>query len=246
MKQWFELLKARYQKEPPHQRRFAFCLALSWILHILFILPGHGDSPSSAKGKTLTVSFSIKKSQQITHQPNIKVQSPQESPLLIAHKIPSPVFAPFPQTDTRSESVPLEKVASVAEVIGEGANESVASETVSTVKNDSLVPWEELASPYFKSSEVDIIAQPIGNLIFDYPIDTTQQQLGEILLEVLVDENGFVVASHVLESTLPESYSELAQAKLAQTQYSPAFKNGVAVKNRKKLLLQFDPAFGFN
>lgn len=94
---------------------------------------------------------------------------------------------------------------------------------------------------YFKSNQVDIRAEPVQPLAFNFPIGDGLPAIGIVQLEVLVDREGNVTGTNVL-SVVPrnERFPEMAIAGLQGARFTPAYLSGRAVNSIKLLEIVFD------
>lgn len=95
---------------------------------------------------------------------------------------------------------------------------------------------------YYLSSEVDTRAEPLNEVDLVYPLIPYQHRLrGSVQLNIFVNEQGGIDKVVVVESKPPGLFEEAALQAIAQLKFSPATKNGLPVKNRKTIEVNFDP-----
>ncbi len=98
------------------------------------------------------------------------------------------------------------------------------------------------ADIYYASNEVDIRAEPLGEVNLIYPIIPYQQRLsGSVTLNIFVNEGGGIDKTVVVESKPTGIFDEAALQAVAKLKFSPAIKDRKPVKNRKTIVVNFDP-----
>jgi len=96
---------------------------------------------------------------------------------------------------------------------------------------------------YYPAKQLDVYPQPLGQIRLDYPESAASAKVdGRLLVLLLIDEFGVVNDASVVESQ-PEGYFEdAALAVFRAARFSPAQKQGRAVKSR--VLLQVKYLYG--
>ena len=95
---------------------------------------------------------------------------------------------------------------------------------------------------YYLSSEVDTRAEPLNEVDLIYPLIPYQQRIrGSVQLNIFVNEQGGIDKVVVVEAMPPGLFEKAALQAVEQLKFSPAIKNGLPVKNRKTIEVNFDP-----
>ncbi len=96
---------------------------------------------------------------------------------------------------------------------------------------------------YFPSREVDVAAQAINDVMLHYPPAAYRQGIaGEVKLRVFINEKGAVDDATIVEAEPKETFDDAAFAAATQLLYTPAMKDGLAVKSVKVIAIVFDPS----
>lgn len=98
------------------------------------------------------------------------------------------------------------------------------------------------ADKWFSADELDVRAEPLRDISIDYPAALQSTgTVGRVQVLLFIDERGFVRRSRVVAAT-PEGFFEKAALEpWNDVRFSPAMKNGAAVKSRKLIELYFSP-----
>lgn len=100
---------------------------------------------------------------------------------------------------------------------------------------------------YYKASEVDVRAQPINDVQLIYPKAAYEMRLkGRVVLSILINEHGTIDALSVVEADPSGFFEDHALAATRALTFSPAMKNGRAVKSQKRIEVTFDPYESIN
>lgn len=95
---------------------------------------------------------------------------------------------------------------------------------------------------YYLSSEVDIRAEPLNEVNLVYPLKPYQQRIrGSVRLHIFVNERGGIDKIVMVDAKPAGLFEEAALEAVTKLEFSPAIKNGVPVKNRKTVEVNFDP-----
>jgi protein TonB len=95
---------------------------------------------------------------------------------------------------------------------------------------------------WFSADEVSVRAEPLTPVQIDYPVELAERgTVGRVLLLLHVDERGLVRKAQVEESIPEGVFDKAALAAWADVRFSPAMKDGLAVKSRKLLEISFFP-----
>lgn len=95
---------------------------------------------------------------------------------------------------------------------------------------------------YYPVRQLDVYPQPLTPLKLDYP--ATARADGRLLVLLLIDEFGIVNEASIVEAEPPGYFEEAALAVFRAARFSPAQKQGKAVKSRA--LLQVNYIYGDN
>lgn len=116
-------------------------------------------------------------------------------------------------------------------------------EVTKTIKNktqnSSLLPLEE--PRYYRFEELD--AKP--TVVED--IDTNAKSLskypdgGSLTLQLWIDEMGSVIRIKIIETDLPQEFSNKAKFEFFKVKFSPALKNNQFVKSTAKITVKYNP-----
>jgi protein TonB len=93
---------------------------------------------------------------------------------------------------------------------------------------------------YYPAKQLDVYPQPLNPIRLDYPESAAKSKLdGRVLVLLLIDEFGVVNDASVVEAQ-PEGYFEdAALAVFRAARFSPAQKQGNAVKSRVMLQVKY-------
>ena len=96
---------------------------------------------------------------------------------------------------------------------------------------------------YFLASEVDVPAQVINDVLLRYPPEAFERGIeGEVILRIYINEAG-TIDDIEIRNAVPKGLFEDAALEAAwQLRYSPALKNGRAVRNVRTISIVFDPS----
>ena len=94
---------------------------------------------------------------------------------------------------------------------------------------------------WYLASEVDVRAEPITEIRLRYPPDLTDRVTGTVRVRVFIDEGGVVRKLQIAASDPPGLFDEAAKQGWQDVRFSPARRNGVAVKSQKLIELTFTP-----
>lgn len=171
-------------------------------------------------------------------------------------QLTSPIYARL-EAAANSEPQPRAAEPAAAERIDAAARERVWSEPAANLarpkresRRDAIAP---AAAPpasgespsgrdptYYPARVLDVYPQPLESIKLDYPDRAAAQRLdGELLLLLLIDEFGAVNDASVVEAR-PAGYFEAdALSVFRATRFSPAQKQGLAVKSRVLLQVRY-------
>ncbi len=153
------------------------------------------------------------------------------SPLHTAFKSPPADSA----AELVAEAVPVPAAASATQDISQNGEEPAAASGFTA----GAFP---LPDRWLSADELSVRAEPLTDVQVDYPAELAQRGLvGRVRLLLHIDERGIVRKAQIEES-LPEGvFDGAALTAWADVRFSPAMKDGLAVKSRKLLEISFLP-----
>lgn len=95
---------------------------------------------------------------------------------------------------------------------------------------------------HYPASELDIYPQAVTPIAPVYPPEAATIQGAAVTLLVLVDDAGGVVATSVVDATAGTLFEEAAIEAVARAAFSPARKEGRAVRSQILIKVEFDAA----
>jgi TonB family protein len=96
---------------------------------------------------------------------------------------------------------------------------------------------------YYLSSEVDAPAQVINDVLLRYPPNAFERGIGgEVLLRIYINEAGTIDDIEIRDAVPKGLFEDAALEAAWQLLYSPALKDGRAVKNVRTIGIVFDPS----
>jgi len=99
-----------------------------------------------------------------------------------------------------------------------------------------------VAPHYFESTEVDVPARIVNDVMLHYPPSAYKQRIsGEVKLKLFINQTGEVDEVAVVTSDPIEIFDQAAVDAAKQLRYSPAFKDGAQVRTTKTIVITFDP-----
>jgi protein TonB len=146
---------------------------------------------------------------------------------------PAPLHAALvPFLDTRTAAN------DVVQDFKDATGDSAAAPAAETRANTAIPAPDR----WFPAEELSVRAEPLDNVHIDYPPELAASgALGAVRLLLHIDERGFVRKAHV-EASLPhDAFGDAALNAWKQVRFTPAQKDGVAVKSRKRLEISFSP-----
>ena len=100
-----------------------------------------------------------------------------------------------------------------------------------------------LPSPdrWFKRSELDTVATPVTAVKLEYPEAAKSRRAARIEVRLFIDERG-IVRTAAIESPGPErAFDDAAVRAWHRVRFSPAMKDGGAVKSQQVIEVDFQP-----
>lgn len=99
-----------------------------------------------------------------------------------------------------------------------------------------------LADTWYSASELDVRAEPLTDVRLDYPEALEGSGIaGRVRLLLFIDERGVVRKTRVAASEPERVFDQAAIKGWQDVRFTPAVKNGIAVKSQKLLELDFSP-----
>lgn len=106
-------------------------------------------------------------------------------------------------------------------------------------QNRSALPLPEM---WYPATELDVLAEPLTPAKLVYPEEHIAQAIvTRVRVRLFVDEGGVVRKLEVVESGAEPAFEAAAKKAWESMRFSPAVKDGVAVKSQKLLELEFLP-----
>ena len=98
---------------------------------------------------------------------------------------------------------------------------------------------------HYAARDLDVYPQPLNRIEPAYPREALAGETGgSVTLLLLIDESGRVTDVSVVDASAQDEFNESALQALAAAAYTPAQKNGRAVRSRILVKVDFDPARG--
>jgi protein TonB len=95
---------------------------------------------------------------------------------------------------------------------------------------------------YYASSEVDVRAEPVGDMPLVYPRLAYQQRVaGKVVVSILINQRGSVDDVTIVKAEPPGVFEEAALSAAHVLKFSPALRTGRVVKSKKLVEVNFDP-----
>ena len=99
-----------------------------------------------------------------------------------------------------------------------------------------------IPNKWYTATEVDVRAEPLGEVRLEYPQELEGTGIpGRVRIALYIDERGIVSRLEVTEAEPSRLFDKAAIAAWRDVKFSPAKKDGVAVKSQKLLELDFRP-----
>lgn len=99
-----------------------------------------------------------------------------------------------------------------------------------------------LTGKWYEASEVDVRAEPLTRVELAYPAELEGTGIvGRVRVLLFIDERGRVLKARIAASEPPRVFDQAAIKGWQDVRFSPARKEGVAVKSQKLLELDFQP-----
>ncbi len=107
---------------------------------------------------------------------------------------------------------------------------------------DSGIARLPLPHTWHEAADLDVRAEPLSNVQIEYPEALDGSGIiGRVRVLLFIDERGVVRKAQIAASEPKRTFDEAAIKGWQDVRFSPAMKNGVAVKSRKLLELDFVP-----
>lgn len=111
-----------------------------------------------------------------------------------------------------------------------------------TIQPGATYPLNLPFDIYYASSDVDKRAEPDSEVELIYPVKAYQQRIsGTVRLNLFVNERGELDRIVVVHAQPQGVFEDAALEAVRALKFSPAIKNGLPVKNRKTIEVNFDP-----
>jgi protein TonB len=159
----------------------------------------------------------------------------------VLHAVLKPLHAAFESSPADSAE---EIVADAAPVPSTSALTQTTSQTAARPASTSGITAGTFPVPdrWMAADELSVRAEPLTHVQIDYPDKLANSGVtGRVRLLLHIDERG-VVRKAQIEESIPEGvFDSAALAAWADVPFSPAMKEGVAVKSQKLLEISFLP-----
>ena len=207
--------------------RLLIALALSLTLHAFLLYQYASHFKSSARPGLSIISARIADSTPALPHSARLLQTPRQS-VSGRQASPSPSALPV--------AVPAADVAVLDEpVSGEPQDSepvSIAPESLETAAAQPGPSASDLPDPvHYPAKELDVYPRLLGPLVIDYP-EAAGQQAGRVTLLLLVDESGRVTGVSVVDAQPEGVYEDAVTRAYSGAAFSPARKEGRAVRSR--------------
>ena len=95
---------------------------------------------------------------------------------------------------------------------------------------------------WYTAKELEVRAEPLSEIQLDYPEELEGTGIpGRVQIVLFIDERGIVRRTAIVESEPAKLFDKAALRAWVDVKFSPARKDGVAVKSQKRLELSFLP-----
>jgi TonB family protein len=149
------------------------------------------------------------------------------------------VLSPAPVAASSAQPQPAEDQSTPASPNPRPVDVEAKAQTRAGVPGGPELP---LPDKWYTAAELDVRAEPLGEVILDYPEALEGTGIpGRVRLMLYIDERGIVRRMEITESEPARLFDKAAMRAWAQVRFSPAKKGGVPVKSQKLLELDFRP-----
>jgi hypothetical protein len=140
---------------------------------------------------------------------------------------------PAPAIDklTIESLIPHQVVANISDDVSKPIQHEIGSNG-----DDSLL---QATAHYYKIKELDVKPEMIGEINTKPTELASYKQGGEVKIQIWIDEQGNVIKSEVLDSDLPEAFTNYTIASFNQAKFTAGIKEGVPVKAIAKVVVQY-------
>ncbi len=208
--------------------RLACALAVSAFLHLWLAAGTDVDAPNRPPlpaARTLTAQL-----QRVAERRDLEAQPDQE-------------FGPSDRVERRLEGSQSRRLPQrLRETAENGENHAPpAAPSVGAPRATAFA--QPSADPtYYPARELDVYPASRTPLRFEYPERAVRERTGgKVLVALRLDETGAVDDVSIVRGEPPGYFEDAARAVLAAAQFSPARKDGRAVKSRVLINVEFEP-----
>jgi TonB family protein len=139
-------------------------------------------------------------------------------------------------------STAARSIANPAAPAGNVASRRVASAQQVPMPRRVLPATLPGASHYYPPRELDETAKPVNDVLLRYPEEAYAQRLGgEVRVRLRIDEAGKVDEATVIGRGPTRQFDDAALEAAVQLRFTPAVREGRAVKSEKTIAIVFDP-----
>lgn len=200
--------------------RLSSWITVSVLLHLLVLAAGGGVAPANIPYRLPAMTVDIR---HLAAETDTKLPAP--IPDIEAHrralKPPPPPRTDRQSTDTRKTTAPTESVGAIEQPLA--------------IDN------------YFDARDLDVRAEPLNEVLLYYPMVAYYRRLsGIVQFRLFINAQGGLDKAEMIGATPPGTFEEAAWDAVKKLQFTPARKNGRAVKSQKTIDVVFDPNEDFS
>lgn len=158
----------------------------------------------------------------------------------VLHAVLKPLHAAFESSPADSAKI----VADSAPVPSTSASRQTTSQTAPRPASTSGITAGSFPVPdrWLAADELSVRAEPLSDVQINYPEKLVGSRVsGRVRLLLHIDERGVVRKAQIEESIPEGAFDDAVLAGWADVPFSPAMKDGVAVKSLKLLEISFLP-----
>jgi len=146
-----------------------------------------------------------------------------------------------------AQPLPAAQHADEADAVREAATGPAPVETTTSARASAGSAGLALPAPdtWYTASEVDVRAEPLSEVRLRYPENLSSPVAGTVRIRLFIDEGGVVRKLQIASSEPPGLFDEAAKRAWEDVRFTPARKNGVAVKSQKLVELTYAPTGSF-
>lgn len=164
-----------------------------------------------------------------------------------ASRVPSVLHAVLSPLHTAFESAPSDSEKRLSDAVPApapaSANQDISQNGEAPAATSGFTAGAfPLPDSWLSGDELSVRAEPLTDVQVDYPAELALRGVvGRVRLLLYIDERGVVRKTHIEESLPDGAFDSAAIRAWADVRFSPAMKDGLAVKSRKLLEISFLP-----